>query len=357
MSKRFWSDKAKSIMPYVPGEQPRDKILIKLNTNENPYPPSPKVMARIMECVNPDLRLYPDPESTALREAAARYYGVPSDRIFPGNGSDEVLAFLFQAFFNPDEMIAFPDITYSFYPVYCDLYSIPYVAVPLRDDFTIDFADYPEGLRAILFANPNAPTGLFIPPEKIEELLAARPDTLIVVDEAYVEFGGRSAVPLIDRYENLLIVNTMSKSHALAGMRIGLAIGNRSLIEALNAIKNSFNSYTMDRLAQAAAEAAFNDRDYYADTRARIIRTRERIKETLRRMGIPCTDSMANFIFIRIPGVAGPEAMGLFRKEGILVRNLKAERIKDWLRISIGADEDMDMVVRTIGKITGKPIE
>ena len=348
---RFWSDIARAITPYVPGEQPREKILIKLNTNESPYPPSPGVIARMRGAANPDIRLYPDPESTVLRNAVAKYYGISSGQVFPGNGSDEVLAFLFQAFFNPGGRIAFPDITYSFYPVYGDLYSIPYLQVPVREDFSINFSDYPEGLRAILFANPNAPTGIFIQPGEIEKLLKSRPDTLIVVDEAYVDFGGESVIPFINRYDNLLIVHTLSKSRALAGMRIGLAIGNSELITALNRIKNSFNSYTMDRLAQIAAVGAFEDKAYYKDMQEKIINTRERIKGLLRGMGIPFTDSKSNFIFTSIPGIKGSEAMRLFKEEGILVRNFKTPRISDWLRISIGTDSDMDRVMRTIEKI------
>jgi len=349
---RFWSETTRNITPYVPGEQPRDKIRIKLNTNENPYPPSPGVLACLRELANEDLRLYPDPDSRELCETVADYYGLSAEQVFPGNGSDEVLAFLFQTFFGPDDLIAFPDVTYSFYPVYARLYGIPYREIPVREDFSIDFSGYPGEAKGILFANPNAPTGLYITPAEIEALLRARPDTLIVVDEAYVDFGNQSVVPLVKKYDNLLVVQTLSKSRALAGMRIGLAMGHPELIEGLNRIKNSFNSYTMDRLAQAAAICAFRDDAYYREINGRIIRERERFKETLRGMGIPCTDSKSNFVFASLPGLKGPDALRLLREQGILVRNFAGNpRISDWLRITIGTKEDMDRVVEAVKKI------
>jgi len=349
---RFWSDTTRKITPYVPGEQPRDKIRIKLNTNENPYPPSPGVIECIKEMANGDLRLYPDPDSKALCETVAGYYGLSPDQVFPGNGSDEILAFLFQAFFGQNDLIAFPDVTYSFYPVYAGLYRIPYMEVPVREDYSIDFSDYPPGLKGIIFANPNAPTGLYMPPEEIENLLRSRPDTLVVIDEAYVDFGNESVVPFINKYDNLLVVHTLSKSRSLAGLRIGLAMGDAGLIEALNRIKNCFNSYTIDRIAQAAAVRAFEDDAYYAETNRIIASERERFKETLRKMGIPCTDSRSNFVFLTIPGVKGPDAFKLLREQGILVRNFaKHPRIADWLRITIGTKEDMDRVTEAIGKI------
>lgn len=349
---RFWSETTRNITPYVPGEQPRDKIRIKLNTNENPYPPSPGVIACLKELANEDVRLYPDPDSRELCETVAGYYGLSAEQVFPGNGSDEVLAFLFQTFFGPDDLITFPDVTYSFYPVYARLYGIPYKEIPVREDFSIDFSAYPKEAKGILFANPNAPTGLYIPPEEIEALLRARPDTLIVVDEAYVDFGNESVVPLVNKYDNLLVVQTLSKSRALAGMRIGLAMGHPELIEGLNRIKNSFNSYTMDRLAQAAAIRAFQDEAYYREINGKIIRERERFKETLRGMGIPCTDSRSNFVFASLPGIKGPDALKLLREQGILVRNFAGNpRIADWLRITIGTKEDMDRVAEAVKKI------
>lgn len=349
---RFWSDITRKITPYVPGEQPRDKVRIKLNTNENPYPPSPGVIRYLRELANEDLRLYPDPGSGALCKTVAGFHGLSADQVFPGNGSDEVLAFLFQAFFSPGDLVAFPDITYSFYPVYAKLYGISYLEVPVREDFSIDFSAYPQEVKGILFANPNAPTGIYIRPEEIENLLRSRPDTLIVVDEAYVDFGNESVIPLVNKYDNLLVVQTLSKSRALAGMRIGLAVGRPELIEALNRIKNSFNSYTMDRMAQVAAVRAYEDDGYYREVNRKIIGERERFKETLRAMGIPCTDSRSNFAFLTLPGIKGPDALRLFREMGILVRNFAGNpRISDWLRITIGTKEDMDRVVEAIKKI------
>lgn len=349
---RFWNDTVRGIKPYVPGEQPRDRIRIKLNTNENPYPPSPGVLECIRNLANEDLRLYPDPDARDLCEKAAAYYGLSADQVFPGNGSDEVLAFIFQAFFGQGDLVAFPDVTYSFYPVYAELYRIPYMEVPVRDDFSIDFSEYPRPVKGIVFANPNAPTGLYVPPEEIELLLRSRPDTLIVVDEAYVDFGNESVVTLVKKHDNLLVVQTLSKSRSLAGLRIGLAMGHPDLIEALNRIKNSFNSYTMDRIAQAAAVRAFEDDEYYREINGRIVEERERFKGFLREMGIPCTDSRSNFVFLAIPGIKGPVALELLREQGILVRNFRANpRISDWIRITIGTREDMDRVAEAIKKI------
>jgi len=349
---RFWSNTTKNITPYVPGEQPKNKSLIKLNTNENPYPPSPRVLEALRSYALSDVKLYPEPESDTLREAVAEFYGISKDLVFPGNGSDEVLAFLYQAFFNRDDLIAFPDITYSFYPVYSKLYDIPYREIPLRDDFTIDFEAYPQDLKAIIFANPNAPTGIAITLEEIEKLLQQRPNTLIVVDEAYVDFGAESAVPLINRYDNLLVIQTLSKSRALAGMRIGLAFGSRELIMGFERIKNSFNSYTMDRLAQTAGIAAFRDKAWFDENRYKIMKTREAVKAELRAMGAAVTESMSNFLFASIPGGKGSDALALFREEGILVRNFKSPaRIADWLRISVGTDEQMARVLEVVKKI------
>jgi len=349
---RFWSDTARSIKPYVPGEQPKDRIRIKLNTNENPYPPSPGVLECIRNLANEDLRLYPDPDAVSLCETAAGYYDLSSCQVFAGNGSDEVLAFAFQAFFGPDDMIAFPDVTYSFYPVYARLYRIPYMEIPVRDDFSIDFSLYPQKLKGIVFANPNAPTGLYISPGEIEMLLASRHDTLFIIDEAYVDFGNVSVVPLVKKYDNLLVVQTLSKSRSLAGMRVGLAMGHPELIEAMNRIKNSFNSYTVDRLAQAAAVRAIEDDDYYRDINAKIVAERERFKKFLRDTGIPCTDSASNFVFLTIHGVKGPDAQRLLREQGILARNFADNpRISDWIRITVGTKNDMDRVAEAVKKI------
>ncbi len=348
---RFFSLNTRELTPYVPGEQPKDKKFIKLNTNENPYPPSPLVIERIRDFALEDLRLYPNSEGAIVKQAVSKYYGISEDEVFAGNGSDEVLAFIFKAFFDNTEKIGFPDITYSFYPVYSALFNIPYINVPVGSDFSIDFSQYPEDLKGIIFANPNAPTGLIISLEEIEELLKNRPNTLVIVDEAYIDFGGESCIPLIQKYDNLIVVQTLSKSRALAGQRVGLAMGCKALMDGLVRVKDSFNSYPLDRMAQIAAEAAFIDTGYFNETRQKIINTREWTKEKLLGLGVTSTDSKANFIFIKIPGVSGPDALSKLRQEGILVRNFKDPKICDWLRITIGTQSDMEKLVEKINMI------
>lgn len=345
---RFWNSNTRNLVPYVPGEQPKENDLIKLNTNENPYPPSPLAIERIKSLNTDLLRLYPNSDGEILKKAVADNYNISGQEVFAGNGSDDVLALLFKTFFDEKSYVAFPDITYSFYPVYCNLFQIPYVKVPVKEDFTIDLDSYPENATAIVFANPNAPTGLYIDKERIEKLLKERPDTLIVVDEAYIDFGGESCVPLISKYDNLLVVQTLSKSRSLAGLRIGFAIGNASLIEGLKRVKDSFNSYPLDTMAQIAGEAALRDNDYFMETRNRIINTREWVKEELKALGLYVTDSRANFLFVRIPGISGPEALAKLRQHGILVRNFGTDRISDFLRITVGTDENMRKVVECI---------
>lgn len=348
---RFWNENTRRLVPYTAGEQPQNMEFIKLNTNENPYPPSPLVIKRIKE-YNPELlRLYPNSEGAFIKKAVSEFYNIPQESVFAGNGSDEILALLFKTFFDSGTKIGFPDVTYSFYPVYCALYEIPYIQVPVKDDFSIDFADYPEDLKGIVFANPNAPTGLYLEPAVIEELIKSRPNTLIVVDEAYIDFGGQSCVPLTQRYDNLLIVQTLSKSRALAGQRIGLAIGCRELLDGLVKVKDSFNSYPLDAIAQIAGQAAFEDREYFDITRKKIINTRERIKQRLVEMGAEVTDTKTNFLFVRIPGIPGPDAQKKLRDNGVLVRNFNGGRISDWLRITVGTDEDMDRVADIIKRI------
>lgn len=348
---RFWNKNTRKIEPYVPGEQPKDKSLIKLNTNENPYPPSQLVRESIQKFNLADLRLYPNSEGAIIKKAVSTYYGISEQQVFVSNGSDEVLGFLFKAFFDETTTIAFPDITYSFYPVYSALFEIPFVKVPVKEDFSINFNDYPPGVKAIIFANPNAPTGLNISVDVIEKLLKDRPETLIVVDEAYVDFGGGSCAPIISKYDNLLVVQTLSKSRALAGLRIGFAMGSEALIEGLVRVKDSFNSYPLDAIAQVAAEAAFRDKNYFDEMRGKIIKTREWTKARLESLGVKVTDSKANFLFASIPGIAGSIALTQLRKEGILVRNFKDSKISDWLRITIGTDNDMKKVVQTIKKM------
>ena len=340
--KEFWSGRIRALTPYTPGEQPKDRQFIKLNTNENPYPPSPAALEAVRQGADAALRLYPDPEASVLRQALARRYGVGENQIFVGNGSDEVLAFAFQAFFDEGAEIVFPDITYSFYPVYANLFGIKCRTVALNDDFTVPVDKLCGGNAGVVIANPNAPTGIELPQSDIVRILEANPDVAVIVDEAYVDFGGTSAVALIDKYPNLLVVQTFSKSRALAGMRVGFAFGSENLIQAMNCVKNSFNSYTLDRLALAGAAAATADEDYFQTQCAKVIATRERTAETLRRNGFTVYPSKTNFIFVSHPTVAAKELFAGLRERGILVRYFDAPRIDNCLRVSIGTDADMD---------------
>lgn len=341
---RFWSDTARRLTPYVPGEQPKDGRFIKLNTNENPYPPAPGVERVLREMPVSTARLYPDAAASGVCAEIADFYGVPSSCVFAGNGSDEVLAFLFQAFFSTTDRIAFPDITYSFYPVYARLYGIPFETVPLTGDWRIDFTHYPRALKGIVVANPNAPTGIAVSAGNLETLLRERPDTLLVVDEAYADFGGESVIPLTQRYDNLLVVKTMSKSRSFAGLRVGYAIGNPELIEGLVRVKDSFNSYPLDVVAQKAAEASFRDRDYFRETVAHVVTTRERFSGELQAAGIRVLESRTNFVFASVPGMNGAEVLRSLRADGILVRHFDKPRLTDWVRISIGTDGEMAAV-------------
>lgn len=345
---KFWSEKIRKIEPYVPGEQPQDKQYIKLNTNENPYPPSPKVLEAIRAETCADVRLYPDPHATVLKEALAGYYHVKPNEVFVGNGSDEVLAFCFPAFFGPEDLITFPEITYTFYPVYADLFGVRYVTAPMNEDFTFDPDNFQEGMKGILLANPNAPTCIALGLDAVEKLLNRFPDTLVIVDEAYVDFGGQSAIPLVHQYENLLVVHTFSKSRALAGLRIGYAIGNAALTEGLERVKNSFNSYTLDRVAQCAAVAAVKDQEYTRLICERIIQTRENTRRKLLDMGFSVPPSCTNFLFISHPGFTGKELLLKLKQEGILVRNFQKPGIENWLRVCMGTDEEMEVFIRKL---------
>jgi histidinol-phosphate aminotransferase len=345
---QYWSKVVHGLTPYVPGEQPKLANLVKLNTNENPYGPSPKVIEALRAEAADSLRLYPDPNSDRLREAIAAFHGVAANQVFVGNGSDEVLAMAYPAFFNRSDNIAFPDITYSFYPVYAAMYEIPSRVIPLARDFTIDFTAYPQDLKGFLLANPNAPTGIAVGAEVIETLLQQRPNTLLIVDEAYIDFGGESVVALTKSYDNLLVVQTMSKARSLAGLRIGMAFGAPELIRGLESIRDSFNSYTLDVVAQRAAKAAYEDIPYFQQTRQAIMATREKTIAALRRMGMQVCPSSANFVFATLPGVAGADVQQYLRDNGVLVRRFAMERIKDWLRITIGLDEEMAEVVRLL---------
>ncbi len=341
---RFWSTVVHQLSPYVPGEQPQQEGLIKLNTNENPYGPSPRVLAAIEE-TKERLHLYPDPSSSALRQAIAERYDVVPDQVFVGNGSDEVLAHAFHGLLNQDAPLLFPDITYSFYPVYCGLYGVRYEEVPLDAAMRVQLADYRRTCGAILLPNPNAPTGIALPRAAIEQLLTEHPDQLVVIDEAYVDFGAETAVPLVARHENLLVVQTFSKSRALAGLRVGFAIGQPPLIEALDRVKNSFNAYPLDCLAIAGAIAAIQDEAWFDETRARIIASRQRLADGLAALGFEALPSSANFIFARHPGHAGASLTAQLREHRIIVRHFPHPRIKDYLRITVGTDDQCDRLL------------
>lgn len=348
---RFWSQKIQNISPYIPGEQPADKKYIKLNTNENPYPPSPAVLEAISAETTGDVRLYPDPEAAGLKKALSRFYKVAADEVFVGNGSDEVLAFCFPAFFNPEDIIAFPKITYSFYPIYADLFGVKYLTVPMEPDFSIDVERFPEGMKGILIANPNAPTGMVLNIDKIEYLLKKFPDTLVIVDEAYVDFGAESAVPVLARYDNLLVINTFSKSRSLAGLRVGFALGNASLIQGLERVKNSFNSYTIDRIAQKAAIAAVNDSEYFKENCRRVAATRENSRKALTELGFQVLPSKTNFLFATHRDYTADFLLKRLKQEGILVRHFNKPEISNWLRISVGTDEDMGVLIEKLKEI------
>ncbi|MCD5974266.1 Histidinol-phosphate aminotransferase [Pseudomonas savastanoi pv. glycinea] len=336
---KFWSPFVNSLVPYVPGEQPKLTKLVKLNTNENPYGPSPKALAAMRAELTDDLRLYPDPNSDLLKQAVATYYGVQTSHVFLGNGSDEVLAHVFNAFFQHGKPLLFPDISYSFYPVYCGLYGIEFDAIALDEQFQIRVSDYAKPNGGIIFPNPNAPTGCVVGLDAVEQMLNASPDSVVVVDEAYIDFGGETAISLVERYPNLLVTQTLSKSRSLAGLRVGLAIGHPDLIEALERVKNSFNSYPLDRLAIVGAAAAFEDREHFDSTRNKVIASRELLTAELQALGFEVLPSAANFIFARHPQHDGAGIAAKLREQGVIVRHFKQERIAQFLRISIGTPE------------------
>lgn len=351
MTKKFWSSRIRDLVPYTPGEQPKDRKFIKLNTNENPYPPSPRVLDAIHTSADTSLRLYPDPECSVLRRALAEEYRLNENQIFVGNGSDEVLAFAFQAFFGVGDTIAFPDITYSFYPVYANIFGIRCKTVPLNPDFTVPVEALLGGNQGVVLANPNAPTGVELPQSELRRILEGNPDVVIIVDEAYVDFGGTSAVSLLKEYPNLLVVQTMSKSRSLAGMRIGFAFGSENLIQAINCVKNSINSYTLDRLAIVAGTAAVEDRAYFLESCGKVIATREWVTEQLRNLGFTVLPSKSNFVFASHSQVPARTLFENLRREGILVRYFAQPRIDRFLRISIGTQEEMETFVAVIGRL------
>lgn len=350
---RFWSPVVHSLTPYTPGEQVKLPNLVKLNTNENPYGPSPKAVAAMQQAVGDQLRLYPDPNGTALKDALARHHGLAREQIFVGNSSDEVLAHTFHALLKHDLPLLCPDISYSFYPTYCSLYGIAYRAVPLNARFEIDVDDYAQPCGAIILANPNAPTGRALSLAQIERLLAAHRDQVVVIDEAYVDFGAQSAITLIDRHPNLLVVHTTSKARSLAGMRVGFAFGHVDLIDALNRVKDSFNSYPLDRLAQVAAQAAYEDTDYFAATCRRVIDSRTRLTHALEALGFDVVPSAANFVFARHPAHDAGTLAATLKDREIFVRHFRAPRIDQHLRITVGTDAECDALVAALREMIG----
>lgn len=351
---RFWSPVVQTLTPYVPGEQPQMQRLVKLNTNESPYGPSPKALAAIEAQNTTDLRLYPDPEGTALKQAIAKLHGLDANQIFVGNGSDEVLAHVFAGLLKQSKPVHFPDITYSFYPVYCKLFGINAQIVPLDENFEIETADYQYPNGGIIFPNPNAPTGRSIPRSEIEALLLRNKDSVVVIDEAYVDYGTESCIPLLrgaNCPENLLVVHTLSKSRALAGLRVGFAVGHPALIEGLERVKNSFNSYPLGRLAQAGAVAAIEDQAHLEANSAKVIQTRTKLIEQLDAFGFATLPSTANFIFTRHPNHAGAKLYQALRDRGIIVRHFKSPRIEEFLRITIGTDEQSNELVAALKEI------
>ena len=352
---RFWSSVIHDLTPYVPGEQPKVANLIKLNTNENPYGPSPKVLQALKTEAVETLRLYPDPNSDSLKEAIAGYYQVKPEQVFVGNGSDEVLAHAFPGLLKHSKPLLFPDISYSFYPVYCGLYGIDYETIALTESFDIDLKDYERPNGGIIFPNPNAPTGILLPLEAIKALLQRNTESVVVVDEAYIDFGGESAISLVNEYPNLLVIQTFSKSRSLAGLRVGFAVGDSGLIEALERLKNSFNSYPIDRLALKGAVAAIEDNDYFETTRQAIIATRKALVDELHDLGFEVLPSAANFVFVRHCHWDAQELAGKLREQAILVRHFKQDRIKQFLRITIGTDEEVKTLCDVLASlITGK---
>ena len=348
---RLWSDLTHTLSPYVPGEQPRIPGLIKLNTNESPLGPSPKALAAIAAAATDSLRLYPDPEATELRKTLADYHGLDPSQVFVGNGSDEVLAHAFAALLKHDAPLLFPDISYSFYPVYCRLYGIEAQTIPLDDAFQVRVSDYRRRAGAIILPNPNAPTGDALPLADIETLLTDHPDVPVVIDEAYVDFGADTAIPLIANHDNLLVVRTFSKSRALAGLRVGYALGHPSLIQALTRVKDSFNSYPLGRPAQAGAIASVQDEGYFRETLAAIIATRAKMVEGLTALGFETLPSRANFVFTRHPDYSGAALAAALRERVILVRRWDAPRIGEYLRITVGTGEQTESLLVALPEI------
>lgn len=337
--------------PYVPGEQLNLSNIIKLNTNENPYPPSPKVVEAMQNEMTGKLQLYPSPTADSLRQTIAEHYGLTKEEVFVGNGSDEVLAFSFMAFFEPGQAIRFPEITYSFYPVYAKLFNIPFERIPLNEDFTLPIASFFQSTGGVILPNPNAPTSIYTELEGIEAILQQNKDQVVIIDEAYVDFATESATKLIRQYENLLVIQTLSKSRSLAGLRVGFAMGHPDLIEALIRVKDSFNSYTLDRLALVGAEAAFRDTDYFMETTKKITNTRAKMITALETLGFTVLPSQANFVFVTHAEYAASDLYEQLKQRNILVRYFNTSSIDRFLRITIGTDDQMDTCIEQLQQI------
>jgi len=350
---KYWSDYLQDLTPYVAGEQPQDKSYVKLNTNESPYPPSDAVLDAIREQVSDRLRLYPDPEATLLRQEIAGYYSLQKDNVFVGNGSDEVIGFALLAFFRNSKAIVFPDITYSFYPVYCRLFDIDYKTFPLTDTFEIDIKSIPARSGGIIIANPNAPTGACLDVDKIDTVLKNNPDIVVLIDEAYIDFGGESCIPLLKKYPNLLVVQTLSKSRSLAGLRVGIALANDKLIEGIKRVKNSFNAYPLDSLALAGAGAAFRDKATFERNRKLIIEAREWTVAALVQMSFYVVPSRANFLMARHKSMPAKSLYLLLKENGVLVRYFDIPRIDNFLRVTVGTMDEMQTFIKTLKKIVG----
>ncbi|MGN0656925.1 MAG: histidinol-phosphate transaminase [Ruminiclostridium sp.] len=349
-----WENNVRRVVPYTPGEQPKDSGIIKLNTNENPYPPSPKVLEALKAFDYKRMKLYPDTNAAPITEALSEFYGIKPEQIFVGVGSDDVLSIAFLTFFNSDKPVLFPDITYSFYDVWADVYRIPYVTKPLTEDFKINPEDYKGENGGIIFPNPNAPTGVEESLEMIEDIVKANPNSVVIIDEAYIDFGGKSCLPLTEKYENLLVVQTFSKSRSMAGMRIGFAMGNEKLIKYMNDVKFSINSYTMNSVTQICGAEAVKDKEYFLETTAKIIETREYSKAKLKEMGFEFADSKSNFIFAKHKTCDANYIFEELKKRKIFVRHWSKPRISDYLRITIGTPVEMDRLFEALGEILDK---
>ena len=347
----LWENNVRKVVPYTPGEQPKETDIIKLNTNENPYPPSPRAEKVLREYESGRMRLYPDPDATVLVDALAERYGLKPSQIFVGVGSDDVISVAFMTFFNSQKPVLFPNITYSFYDVWADVYRIPYKTIPLTEDFRINAEDYKTENGGIIFPNPNAPTGVLEPLEKVEEIIKANPSSVVIVDEAYVDFGGESALGLIDKYENLLVVQTFSKSRSMAGMRIGFAMGSEKLIKYMNDVKFSINSYTMNPITQLCGAEAVKDEEYFKETVAKVIATREKTKKELSALGFSFPESKSNFIFASHKTKPAKEIFEALKERKIFVRYWNKPLINNYLRISIGTDSEMDRLFEALREI------